>query len=115
MHRRKLMPDEKRAYLFPYDSWANRVAVSAFVMAGHRTDQVGAQVREEIMQIIRRELDTGIPKNKIGGCEFFKPKAGFPAGIAEAIARRQHHQYLGRTCSHVSLLARRSRHGRSAS
>lgn len=25
-------------------------------MAGHRTDQVGAQVREEIMQIIRREL-----------------------------------------------------------
>jgi ribosome-binding factor A len=25
-------------------------------MAGHRTDQVGAQVREEIMEIIRREL-----------------------------------------------------------
>ena len=25
-------------------------------MAGHRTDQVGAQVREEIMEIIRRDL-----------------------------------------------------------
>ncbi|HVB77710.1 MAG TPA: 30S ribosome-binding factor RbfA [Candidatus Nitrosotalea sp.] len=25
-------------------------------MSGHRTDQVGAQVREEIMQIIRRDL-----------------------------------------------------------
>ncbi|MDO8544081.1 MAG: alpha/beta fold hydrolase [Opitutaceae bacterium] len=31
MHRRALTAEEKRAYLFPYDSWANRVAVSAFV------------------------------------------------------------------------------------
>src|ERR1035437_10269574 len=31
MRRRILMPDEKRGYLFPYDSWANRVAVNAFV------------------------------------------------------------------------------------
>jgi pimeloyl-ACP methyl ester carboxylesterase len=31
MHRRKLTPAEKNGYLFPYDSWANRVAVSAFV------------------------------------------------------------------------------------
>ena len=31
MHRRSLTRDEKRGYLFPYDSWANRVAVSAFV------------------------------------------------------------------------------------
>jgi pimeloyl-ACP methyl ester carboxylesterase len=31
MHRRKLGADEKRAYLWPYDSWANRVAVDAFV------------------------------------------------------------------------------------
>ncbi len=31
MHRRKLTRDEKAGYLFPYDSWANRVAVSAFV------------------------------------------------------------------------------------
>lgn len=31
MHRRKLTPDEKRGFLFPYDSWAHRVAVNAFV------------------------------------------------------------------------------------
>lgn len=31
MHRRTLSPVEKRAYLFPYDSWANRRAVSEFV------------------------------------------------------------------------------------
>jgi haloalkane dehalogenase len=31
MHARALSADEKRAYLFPYDSWANRVAVSEFV------------------------------------------------------------------------------------
>jgi haloalkane dehalogenase len=31
MNRRALTPDEKRGYLLPYDSWANRVAVSAFV------------------------------------------------------------------------------------
>ena len=31
MSARKLSADEKRAYLFPYDSWANRVAVSEFV------------------------------------------------------------------------------------
>lgn len=31
MHRRSLSPVEKRGYLLPYDSWANRVAVSAFV------------------------------------------------------------------------------------
>lgn len=31
MHRRPLRPEEKRGYLWPYDSWAHRVAVSAFV------------------------------------------------------------------------------------
>jgi len=31
MNRRILMPDERNAYLYPYDSWANRVAVNAFV------------------------------------------------------------------------------------
>ncbi|MEO7413085.1 MAG: alpha/beta fold hydrolase [Opitutaceae bacterium] len=40
MHRRTLTADEKRGYLFPYRSWADRVAVSAFVQdiplqAGH--------------------------------------------------------------------------------
>lgn len=31
MHRRKLSSEEKRGFLYPYDSWANRAAVSAFV------------------------------------------------------------------------------------
>ncbi|MDB6093372.1 MAG: alpha/beta hydrolase fold [Verrucomicrobia bacterium] len=31
MHRRPLTPPQKRAYLFPYRSWAKRIAVSAFV------------------------------------------------------------------------------------
>lgn len=31
MHRRALTDEEKRAYLWPYDSWAHRVAVDAFV------------------------------------------------------------------------------------
>ena len=31
MHRRSLTADEKRGYLLPYESWENRVAVSAFV------------------------------------------------------------------------------------
>ena len=31
MHRRRLSTDEKNALLFPYNSWGNRVAVSAFV------------------------------------------------------------------------------------
>jgi cis-3-alkyl-4-acyloxetan-2-one decarboxylase len=31
MHRRKLNETEKRGYLWPYNSWGNRIAVSAFV------------------------------------------------------------------------------------
>jgi haloalkane dehalogenase len=31
MHRRSLGADEKRGYLFPYDSWANRIGVARFV------------------------------------------------------------------------------------
>jgi haloalkane dehalogenase len=31
MHRRALAPVERRGYLWPYDSWANRVGVNAFV------------------------------------------------------------------------------------
>ena len=31
MHRRALSETEKRAYLWPYDSWANRVAIDGFV------------------------------------------------------------------------------------
>lgn len=31
MHRRRLSADERAGFLLPYDSWANRVAVDAFV------------------------------------------------------------------------------------
>ena len=31
MHSRKLSPNERRGFLLPYNSWANRVAVNAFV------------------------------------------------------------------------------------
>ena len=31
MHRRRLSDRERRGYLWPYDNWAHRVAVSAFV------------------------------------------------------------------------------------
>ena len=31
MHQRQLSPEEKRAYLYPYRTWADRVAVNAFV------------------------------------------------------------------------------------
>ena len=31
MHRRRLTADERRAYLFPYNSWANRIGVHRFV------------------------------------------------------------------------------------
>ena len=31
MHARQLTPDERRGYLFPYDSWASRIAVHRFV------------------------------------------------------------------------------------
>jgi haloalkane dehalogenase len=31
MHARRLTPDERRGYLFPYDSWAHRIAVHRFV------------------------------------------------------------------------------------
>jgi haloalkane dehalogenase len=32
MKARKLAPDERKGYLFPYDSWASRIAVHRFVM-----------------------------------------------------------------------------------
>jgi haloalkane dehalogenase len=42
VHRRPLTPTERRGFLLPYDSWAHRVAVSAFVQdiplaASHRS------------------------------------------------------------------------------
>jgi pimeloyl-ACP methyl ester carboxylesterase len=55
MHRRALSADEKRGYLLPYDSWANRVAVSAFVQdipmsPSHRTWKTLAEVERGLGQ-----------------------------------------------------------------
>ena len=55
MNARKLSADEKCAYLFPYDSWANRVAVSEFVRdiplaQSHRSWPTLAAVEEGLAQ-----------------------------------------------------------------
>ena len=31
VHRRPLTPEVRRGYLFPYDSWANRIGVARFI------------------------------------------------------------------------------------
>ena len=61
MHARKLSADEKRAYLFPYDSWANRIAVSEFVRdipmsASHRSWATLAAVEQGLAQFRDREV-----------------------------------------------------------
>jgi haloalkane dehalogenase len=61
MHRRRLSDDEQRAYLFPYDSWANRVAVSAFVQdiplqPGHRSWPALAEVAMGLPQFQDRRV-----------------------------------------------------------
>jgi haloalkane dehalogenase len=53
MHNRKLTPDERRGFLLPYDSWANRVAVNAFVRdipveEGHRSRSVLIGIEERL-------------------------------------------------------------------
>lgn len=53
MHSRKLSRDEKRAFLFPYDSWANRVAVNAFVQdipleSGHISRGMLAEIERNL-------------------------------------------------------------------
>lgn len=60
-HRRKLTADEKCGYLLPYDSWANRVAVDAFVKdipldAGHPTFPMLQRVADGIDQFRRRDV-----------------------------------------------------------
>ena len=55
MHRRSLTAAEKRAYLAPYDSWANRVAVSEFVRdipmsSSHRSWATLAAVEQGLAQ-----------------------------------------------------------------
>jgi pimeloyl-ACP methyl ester carboxylesterase len=55
MHRRKLSPNEKRAYLHPYNSWANRVAVDAFVK------DIPMEASHPSMKTLR-EVETALPK-----------------------------------------------------
>ena len=61
MHRRSLNPDEKRGYLWPYGSWANRVAVSAFVRdipmrPSHRTWASLQTVEQALVQFRDRPI-----------------------------------------------------------
>ncbi|HWA11441.1 MAG TPA: alpha/beta fold hydrolase [Opitutaceae bacterium] len=55
MNLRTLTRHEKRAYLFPYDSWDNRVAVDAFVRDIPRTR---SHPSWETLETIGRDLDT---------------------------------------------------------
>lgn len=60
MNRRALSADEKRGYLWPYDSWANRVAVNAFVRdipmhATHRSWSTLTQVEAGLAQFRDRD------------------------------------------------------------
>lgn len=61
MHRRALSAVEKRAYLFPYGSWASRVAVSAFVqdipmIDSHRSRQTLRDVEQGLAQFRERPV-----------------------------------------------------------
>ena len=61
MARRTLTDDEKRGYLLPYDSWANRVAVSAFVQdiplaPSHRTWATLKSVEQGLAQFGDRPI-----------------------------------------------------------
>ncbi len=59
MHRRSLTKIEKDGFLFPYNSWANRVAVSAFVRdipldASHQSWAALAEVEQGLRQFCDR-------------------------------------------------------------
>ncbi len=61
MQRRRLSDEEKRGYLFPYDSWASRVAVSAFVQdiplrPAHPTWETLQTIEEALPQFRDREV-----------------------------------------------------------
>ncbi len=61
MSRRALSNDESRAYLFPYDNWAHRVAVSAFVQDipmndAHPTWKTLKAVEQGIAQFQNRDV-----------------------------------------------------------
>lgn len=55
MHRRSLSEAEKKGFLLPYDSWANRIAVSEFVRdipmsSTHRSWKTLARIEEAVPQ-----------------------------------------------------------------
>lgn len=55
MHRRRLDPDVRRAYLFPYDSPAHRIAVARFVQdIPMRADHPSRPVLEETARSLER-------------------------------------------------------------
>ena len=61
MQRRRLTAEEKRGYLLPYDSWAHRVAVSAFVQdipmqPAHPSWPTLAQVERGLAQFKNRDV-----------------------------------------------------------
>lgn len=61
MNRRKLSPDEKRGFLFPYTSWAKRIAVSAFVQDipldnSHRSWETLLKIEQGITQFRDRPV-----------------------------------------------------------
>ena len=70
MHARALTPEQKRGYLLPYDSWANRVAVHQFVAdipmeEGHRTRPTLRAIEERLPLLAR------VPKRIVwGGRDF---------------------------------------------
>ncbi len=87
MHRRTLSVAEKRGYLWPYDSWAHRVAVSAFVAdiplrASHPSwatlsaVEAGlAQFRDHAVQIIWGGRDFCFDDRFLGRWREFFPRA----------------------------------------
>src|SRR5271166_2427723 len=50
------------------------------------------------------QFDTRVPEDKIRGREFLQPNAGFAAGVAQLIVRRQHRQYFHVPFTLVSVL-----------
>jgi haloalkane dehalogenase len=70
MHRRQLSLAEKRGYLAPYDSWANRVAVNAFV---RDIPMKPSHVTWATLQAIERGLTQFRDRRAFvvwGGCDF---------------------------------------------
>jgi haloalkane dehalogenase len=98
MHRRALGSIEKRGFLFPYDSWAHRVAVSEFVRdiplrAGDRSWQTLAEIERALPQFRSRPM-----RIEWGGRDFCfndsflaRWRAEFPAATVNRMADVGHY------------------------